>query len=431
MSPTSPLVLGGLLALAIAALVCLVRLRWLAVRLVCGTVALVLAMASGLVLVNDYYGYYRTWGDFIHDLSNSTPQTLVGGRISKHGKVIVRSGRIVNFNFDGAASGINRAGLVYLPPQYSDPAYRNIQFPVLELFHGYPGAPSDWIYALHLTTIVDREIALRRLGPMVIVMPAISHGGGAQECLDSTRGLDGTFLTTDVRTDILKNFRASGDPAQWGLLGFSSGGYCATNLAMRNRTMFGSAASLDGYYQATAGPAASILGNDPAQLAANSPVIEASKLTSRSVPIPSFWLSVGTGNAADERQAKMFASAMSPVENVTVVTLPKQGHTFYAWQAVLPTALNWSWQQLSPPDLRVLFPVSGTSSVLEAPLPPPDKGRFRGTPTIPAPSPLASATGTAPTRKLTSKISPRKTLASNTSPRHATAQPTATPANHG
>ncbi len=33
------------------------------------------------------------------------------------------------------------------------------------------------------------------------------------------------------------------------------------------------------------------------------------------------------------------------------------GDTGNAWQAALPTALAWLWQQLAPPDLRVLFPV--------------------------------------------------------------------------
>jgi poly(3-hydroxybutyrate) depolymerase len=399
MGPTSPLIVGGLLALSVAAMVGLVRFRWLAVRIGCGALTLVLSMGSGLVLVNDYYGYYRTWGDLAHDLSNSTPHTLLAGGVPKNNRVVVHSGEVVSFNFDGSASGITRAGLIYLPPQYRESAFRNVRFPVLELLHGYPGRPSDWIYALHLTSIVDREIALRRLGPMVMVMPAVSSGNSAQECVNSARAQDDTFLTTDVRSDIVGHFRVSSDPAEWGLMGFSSGGYCAANLAMRHRSMFGSAASLDGYYQAVDGPAAKVLGQDPALVAANSPVTEASQLNSGSLPIPSFWLSVGTGNADDQRQAKLFASTMSPVENVTLVTLPKQGHNFYAWQAVLPTALNWSWQQLSPPDLRVLFPVSGTSSVLDTPLPPPAKGRYRrpGTlrvlpPRLPSSTPTRSTT---------------------------------------
>ena len=37
------------------------------------------------------------------------------------------------------------------------------------------------------------------------------------------------------------------------------------------------------------------------------------------------------------------------------------GDTANAWAAAIPVALNWLWQQLAPPDLRVLFPVrSGT-----------------------------------------------------------------------
>lgn len=257
---------------------------------------------------------------------------------------------------------------------------------------------------------------------MVLVMPAVSSGNRPQECLDTPQALDATFLTTDVRTDIVSHFRVSTDPAEWGLMGFSSGGYCATNLAMRNRAMFGSAASLDGYYEATDGPAARVLGEDPALMAANSPVVEASKLTSHSLPIPSFWLSVGTGNADDERQAKMFTNALSPVENATLVTLPKQGHNFYAWQAVLPTALNWSWQQLSPPDLRVLFPVSGTSSVIIAPVPPSTPRHRKPSGVTPSPTPSVTSSTTAspsPSRTASKTVSRTSPVPGNVQPRAA------------
>ncbi|MDQ1750849.1 MAG: hypothetical protein QOE71_1905 [Pseudonocardiales bacterium] len=370
MGPTSPLVISGLLAIAVALLIGLVRVRWLAVKVLAGALALVLGMTSGLVLVNDYYGYYRTWGDLGRDLSNAAPSGLVITSTRTAGKVRVRAGTVRTFDFAGASSGISRPGFVYLPPQYDQPQYRHVRFPVLELLHGYPGKPSNWLYSLHVAAIVDRELALRRLGPMVLVMAPTSQGNAAQECLNSSRAQDETFLTTDVRTDITRAFRVSTDPAQWGLVGFSSGGYCATNLALRNRAMFGSAASLDGYYQAGDGPAARILNNDPLLVAANSPVTEARGLAPGTAPIPSFWLSVGTGNADDIRQAKSFLDALDPVARATLVTLAGQGHTFYAWQAALPTALTWSWQQLSPPDLRVQFPAGGSSAQLVVPPPP-------------------------------------------------------------
>jgi S-formylglutathione hydrolase FrmB len=199
---------------------------------------------------------------------------------------------------------------------------------------------------------------------MILVIPPTSSGNGYQECLNTARAQDATFLVRDVRTDVLASLRASTDPAEWGLLGYSSGGYCAANLALQYRTTFGSAAAMDGYYEASDGPAAGLLGYDPSLMADNSPVTLASRLSRHTVPIPAFWLSVGTANAEDVRQEKMLADALNPVQDVTVVTEPGQAHTFYDWSAVLPAALSWSWQQLSPPDLRVLFPGSGTAPSL-------------------------------------------------------------------
>jgi poly(3-hydroxybutyrate) depolymerase len=423
MGPTSLVVLIGLLVVAVALMVAMVRLRWIAVKAGLGALVLVVSMTCGLVLVNDYYGYYRSWSDLGHDLSNASPHTLVvtGAR---RGRTVVQSGRVVSFTFDGKQSGLSRPGLVYLPPQYSDPRYRSVKFPVLELLHGYPGKPSDWIYALHLNTIADRQIALRRLGPMVIVIPPISSGNSAEECLNTPRAQDATFLTHDVRTDILAKFRVSADPAEWGLAGFSSGGYCAMNLALQNRSFFGSAAALDGYYQAGDGPAARLLGNDPALMALNSPVTEASRLATGTVPVPSLWLSVGTGNADDRRQAKNFVNAIGPVENATLVTLPRQGHNFYAWQSVLPETLNWSWQQLSPPDLRVYFPVSGTSSELVVPLPPRQhRLPYPGTPTPAPPTPTAPTAPAAPGSTTSGTTAPSKTAAPTIRPTAAVVSP--------
>jgi hypothetical protein len=45
------------------------------------------------------------------------------------------------------------------------------------------------------------------------------------------------------------------------------------------------------------------------------------------------------------------------------------GDTANAWAAALPAALSWLWQQLAPPDLRVLFPVSAETHNLITTLP--------------------------------------------------------------
>ena len=45
----------------------------------------------------------------------------------------------------GQASHLTRAVYVYLPPQYFQAKYSDYRFPVIELLHGFPGQPQDWI----------------------------------------------------------------------------------------------------------------------------------------------------------------------------------------------------------------------------------------------------------------------------------------------
>ena len=52
----------------------------------------------------------------------------------------------------------------------------------------------------------------------------------------------------------------------------------------------------------------------------------------------------------------MFAAALNGIEQVPFIKL-NAADSANAWQAALPAALAWLWQQLAPPDLRVLFPV--------------------------------------------------------------------------
>jgi len=53
----------------------------------------------------------------------------------------------------------------------------------------------------------------------------------------------------------------------------------------------------------------------------------------------------------------VFTAALNRIEQVPFIKLSNARDTGNAWQAALPAALAWLWQQLAPPDLRVLFPV--------------------------------------------------------------------------
>ncbi len=104
---------------------------------------------------------------------------------------------------------------------------------------------------------------------------------------------DDTYLTQDVRADVLARYRASHDPYEWGVTGYSSGGYCAANLALRHRGTFGAAAVIEGYFRAADGPAAAALNHSGPLETANSPLYLAERLTPGSGPVPAFWVAAG------------------------------------------------------------------------------------------------------------------------------------------
>ena len=124
-----------------------------------------------------------------------------------------------------------------------------------------------------------------------------------------------------MRADVFARYRVSHDPYEWGVSGYSSGGYCAANLALRHRRSFGAAAVIEGYFRAADGPAATALNHSQPLEAANSPLYLAERLTPGSGPLPAFWVAAGTHDATDYRPATMFTAALNRFEQVPFIKL--------------------------------------------------------------------------------------------------------------
>jgi poly(3-hydroxybutyrate) depolymerase len=354
LGPDSRLLIALLITVTAALLVAVARVRLLPAKIACGALSILVAMTGGVAVVNYYYGYYTTWGEMWADLHGGTGDL---GVISAATASAAGSGHVGWTGLPGQLSGYSRVGLVYLPPQYGQARYAQARFPVVELFHGTPGSPRVWSTTLQVRKIMDTLLARHLIGPMVLVMPGINGvGRDYQDCVNGPGVRDDTYLTKDVRADMLARYRVSHDPYEWGVAGYSSGGYCAANLALRHRSSFGAAAVIEGYFRAADGPAAIALNNSKALEAVNSPLYVAEMLQPDSGPVPAFWVAAGTHDKSDYRPATMFAAALDRIEQVPFIKLNAADNP-NAWSAALPTALVWLWQQLAPPDLRVLFPV--------------------------------------------------------------------------
>jgi poly(3-hydroxybutyrate) depolymerase len=379
LGPDSRLLTALLIAASAALLVAVFRLRLLPARIACGALSIMVAMTGGVAAVNYYYGYYTTWGQMWADFHGGTGN--LGVITPATSTIAAGSGHLGWTDLPGKLSGYDRRALVYLPPQYSQAKYARMRFPVVELFHGTPGtSPLAWETRLRIAQVADALLARHLIGPMVLVMPTINGPGNQfQDCVNGPAVNDETYLAKDVRTDVYARYRVSQDPYEWGLAGYSSGGYCAANLALRHPGSFGAAAVINGYFRAADGPAGAALNNSQTLEAANSPLYLAERLTLDSSPLPAFWVAAGTNDRADYKPATMFAAAMDRIEQVPFAKLNNVGDTANAWEAALPAALTWLWQQLAPPDLRILFPVRAIGPGLFSTLPvAPVKGHDRG-----------------------------------------------------
>jgi len=347
---------------------------WLAVakhlvfRVFAACLAFLPAMLFGVAAVNKYYDYYQNWNSAISDLTNANPGTGApagaggtGVRLSTfHGASIDRplaaqDGYTLHLTVRGRLSHIKRSVYVYLPPQYFQPEYRNYRFPAIELLHGFPGQPQDWITVVGVTTTLQQLIAANLARPAVLVMPDVNGGRAISlQCLNQVHGpQDATYLAEDLPASIAQTLRVQPPGRAWGIAGYSEGGFCAANLGLRYGTRFGYSGVLSGYFQ----PLDNQVGH-PARLVnpfggsarlkrENTPTDLVTSLRA-GTPVPQFWLGVGSGDRSDLRNAEVFAQLLQVRQpGVTLKVVRGGGHTMYTWRGLMPSLLEWMTPRLA------------------------------------------------------------------------------------
>ncbi len=299
------------------------------------------------LFVNDQGLFYTSWSDLLGSGSGtSTSQVRAGAYDRKLAKPDTvadgrKEGLVVPVPIPDASDSRSHDALVYLPPQYFDRAYANRAFPVFELITGYPGTPHGWIGPLDVQQIADEEIAAGRAVPFVAVMPNsnyVPHHDG--ECINAVGGYQvETTLTVNLRRAMERDFRVSSDRSAWAVAGFSTGGFCALNIATRHPDMFAAAVSMSGYDRPyidwTTG---ALFGHSTAARDANDPLWRLTHL-----PAPNVALLLGNSrqDATSHVVATELAAAARPPTRVDLLTLPRGGHNFHVWVAMEPVVFDW------------------------------------------------------------------------------------------
>jgi enterochelin esterase-like enzyme len=227
------------------------------------------------VVVNRSGGFYSSWSDLFGTSTSSgaiiagqyrtsqagqaiAPVTVTGSSaVRVPGRARARAGTLQRVRIHGQLSGLTVPGYVYLPAGYSArPAGRPL--PVMAVISDQAASPAAPYGARRLSATEAVQVAAGRLRPMIIVMlPA--RIGRDQGCLNVPGGAQAaTFFAQDLPHAIGSAYRAaSGFSRRWALLGDSSGGYCALQLALTSSGTFSAAALPPGTYSAPPGSGAS------------------------------------------------------------------------------------------------------------------------------------------------------------------------------
>jgi S-formylglutathione hydrolase FrmB len=241
------------------------------------------------------------------------------------------------------------SALVYLPEQYGLPQYAHRAFPVVELIAGSPGTPKTWTASLNIAGILDREIAAGRSLRFIAVMPSQDVAGRRDtQCVNIANGpAVETYLTLDVRSAVARAFRVNTERDAWAVTGYSSGGFCATNLAMRHPDLFSAAVSIAGYCRpAHDHQTGDLFGHDTQRRDENTPLWRAANLPP---PDVSLLLTSSAEDPATRHDATALAEAARAPLAVTLISLKHGGHNFQVWRAEEPVAFAWASAHLTAP----------------------------------------------------------------------------------
>ncbi len=309
------------------------------------------------VLLNDYGQFYTSWPELFGNAAHGSASPSAAQQLAASVQLQLRAqhhqaGHSAIVSIPVVESGrpyVNDA-LVYLPAAYFESRYRSRLFPVVELFDGFPGSPRSWQHPLRLPHVADAEIAAGRAQPFVAVMPVQNYlrGGRDGECLNVPDGAQvETTLTTNVRKVMLATFRVASSASNWALMGFSMGGYCAMNLAMRHPQWYSTAASISGYTHPfedfQTGP---IFVRRSAFRDTNDPLWRL-----RHLPVPplSLLLFATKPDRPVYSDAVIFARYVKAPLTVSELLLPRGGHNFPVVISALPTCLDWVSAHIGAP----------------------------------------------------------------------------------
>ncbi|MFD9127573.1 alpha/beta hydrolase [Kitasatospora sp. NPDC059571] len=326
--------------------------------------------AIGLA-ANNYFAFYSSWDDLLgtggtgpvsvqaaaeNRPAGAVPPPVVKAQLLGHEKVDApgggqdpqQVGQIQSVRITGSATGLTTEAYVYLPPQYFQPAFKDRRFPAAVALTGFPGDAKNLITRLNYPGTALQLVQAGKMRPTVLVLMRPSPAMPTDtECEDVAGGAQAeSYFTKDVPRVVEASYRVSSEPAAWGIIGNSTGGYCALKMAMRHPEVYPTAVSVSGYYKAAEDSTTGDLFKGSAQRRNEADLM----WRLGHLPQPKLAALLAGPLAGDgdyKKQTDAFQAAVRPPMTVGQATVAQGGHNFKTWTQLLPPSLEWLGQHLA------------------------------------------------------------------------------------
>lgn len=310
-----------------------------------------LVIATCFLVLNNTFIFYTNWSDVFGSGNQQQASAQFGGPATDalqkvsgglgkvtgpvHYALPDRGRRLQRYVVRDAASSANMPVLVYLPAGYRASSPR--RYPVVVGLHGYPSVARSFVKLNFLKT-ADSLTRSHRMAPTIFVIPQINQPHTLDtECVNGPVGSPQTetWLARELPDWIVRHFHVQTKRQSWATLGYSFGGWCAADLAMRHPGIFAAAIDFEGYfwpeferrYVPITGAARKPY--DLVTMAADNP------------PPVAVWVFASKQDKLSYPSTQQFISQAKAPLSVNATIVPVGGHRGSVFEPYTPRALTW------------------------------------------------------------------------------------------
>ncbi|MET9604971.1 alpha/beta hydrolase-fold protein [Streptomyces sp. NPDC006512] len=257
------------------------------------------------------------------------------------------AGLIEKVTVHGERSGIASQAYVYLPPEYFQKGGEQRKFPAAVVLTGYPGTAENLLKGLRFPRTAWTKVKQKKMQPMILVMMRPTVVPENTQCVDVAGGgaKSETFFGTDVPKAISSFYRVGGTAANWGIIGDSTGGYCALKMTVQHPETYAVGVGLSADYKPEIDAYSGDLFRGNKAEEQRSDLMW--HLDHRPQGKVSLLVTTSLKGEPNYQATQEFIRKVKAPSRVSSITLDRGGHSFNTWNREIPPALEWMGARLT------------------------------------------------------------------------------------